>query len=291
MERSYIMPRLCFILMLALSLISVALRSLCMVFYFDADPGYFAADFMPILSNALYFVAVATAAICVCLIPANSLPKELRTYMRAPLSIVLGLALVVFTALSFALCFSARKSNLMIAPAALGILASLYYFISANRNGRYPDWLSLCGYLSVFWSVAGIGEVYFDRYTAMNSPVKISLLFALMGFMFIVLAEMRFRVDRSMPRYSVFLLSVGCFTTLTGSIPLLVAIGAGKLDSIRLLLYSAVLIVAGFYGFYLLLHYTMCSTEETDEEATDKTPEEDADETTSIEETAAPNAE
>ena len=290
MERSYIMPRLCFILTFALSLISVTLRSLCMVFYFDADPGYFAADFMPMLSNALYFVAVAAVMICVCLIPKNSLPTELHTYMRAPLSIMLGLGLVIFTVLSFALCFASRKSNFMIAPAALGILASLYYFCSATRNGRYPDGLSILGYLSVFWCVAGIGEIYFDRYTAMNSPVKISLLFALIGFMFIVLGEMRFRVDRAMPRYSIFLLSVGSFAALTGSIPLLVAMGVGKLDSIRLLLYSAVLIVVGFYGFYLLLQYVFGPAEETAQETVEE-PAETTDEVTPSEETAAPNAE
>jgi hypothetical protein len=177
--------------------------------------------------------------------------------MRAPVAIMLGLSLAIFTAISFIVCFPSRQSKIMIAPALLGLLAATYFLLSVNRNGRYPDRLSFLGYLPVLWCVSAIGEIYFDNYTTMNSPIKISLLFALLGFMFIVLAELRFRVNRPMPRYSVFLLSVGGFTALTGSIPLLIATGAGKLDNIRHLLYAIVLLFAGLYGFYLLFRYTL----------------------------------
>lgn len=283
MERSYIMPRLCFILTFALTLFSVVLRSLCMVFYFDVDPGYFSADFMPVLSNVLYFITIGIALVCVCLTPKDSLPSELHTRMRAPVAIMLGLSLAIFTAISFIVCFPARQSKIMIAPALLGLLAATYFLLSVNRNGRYPDRLSFLGYLPVLWCVSAIGEIYFDNYTTMNSPIKISLLFALLGFMFIVLAELRFRVNRPMPRYSVFLLSVGGFTALTGSIPLLIATGAGKLDNIRHLLYAIVLLFAGLYGFYLLFRYTLFPSDAPAETIDEPAP--------TISDPVAPNAE
>ena len=283
MERSYIMPRLCFILTFALTLFSVVLRSLCMVFYFDVDPGYFDADFMQVLSNVLYFVTIGIALVCVCLTPKDSLPSELHTRMRAPVAIILGLSLAAFTVISFIVCFPSRQSKIMIAPALLGLLAATYFLLSAKRNGQYPDRFSFLGYLPVLWSVSAVGEIYFDNYTTMNSPIKISLLFALLGFMFIMLAELRFRVNRPMPRYSVFLLSVGGFTTLTGSIPVLVATGAGKLDNIRHLLYAAVLLFAGLYGFYLLFRYALFPSDVPAEMIDEPAP--------TISETVAPNVE
>lgn len=261
MDRSHTMPRLCFILTAALSLLGAALRSVCMICCFDANPGYFTAGILPTVTNLLYFVAVAAAIICAVLTPKNCLPGELHTPMRAPAACLLGLALAIFTVISLWICFPARKSDLMLAPTLLGLLASTYYLLSGNRDGRYPDWLSFLGYLPVFWSIAGVAETYFDRYTTMNSPVKISLQMAFLGFMLIALAELRFRVGRAMPRYSLTLWSIGSFLCLHGSIPLLVATGARVLQNVQHLLYAMVLLFAGLYGLYLLFRYTCFPSE------------------------------
>ncbi|MBQ9151909.1 MAG: hypothetical protein IJX72_06635 [Clostridia bacterium] len=283
MDRSYTMPRLCFVLTAALTVFGVVLRSLCMIFYFDTDPGYFASGFMPALSNILYFVAVAVAIVCSCLIPKNSLPNELHTRMRTPTALLLGLALAIFTALALIVCFPVRRSNIMIAPTLMGLLASTYYFVSGNRNGRYPDWLAFLGYLPVLWSVAAVGEVYFDNYTTMNSPVKIALQMAFLGFMFIALAELRFRVGRPMPRYSVAMLSMGSFACLTGSVPILIATGARMLDNVLHLLYAVVLLFAGLYGLYLLFRYTCFPSDAPSGET--------AEDTANTPEATVPNAE
>lgn len=252
MDRSHTMPRLCFIMALILSLIGVALRSICMLISFDPDPGYFSEGILPTLSDALYFVVLVAVAVCAFLIPRGALSHTLRTPMRLPLAICLGSVLALFTVLSLIISFQNRRDNIMIAPSLLGLLASIYYFASANRKEQFPDWLSFLGYLPALWSIAAVGEIYFDHYTTMNSPVKISLQFACLGFMLIVLAELRFRVNRSTPRYSASLLAIGSYACLTGSLPLLLATGAGQLDNIRHLFYAVVLLVAGVYGLYLL---------------------------------------
>lgn len=256
MDRSYTMPRLCFILTTALTLLCVALRSICMLFFFDADPGYFTEGLLPTLCDLSYVAVVIVSVVCCCLIPKSSLPTELHTRMRAPVALLPGLALAAFTVVSLIVCLPARTSNIVIAPALLGLPAAAYYFVSARRNGRYPDRLSFLGYLPVLWSVAAVAEVYFDNYTTMNSPIKISLQFAFLGLMFISLAELRFRVGRISPRYSVALLAIGSFTTLVASIPLLIATGARILDNIQHLLYAIVLLCVGLYGLYTLFRYT-----------------------------------
>ena len=265
MDRSYTMPRLCFTTTAVLALLGVALRTVCLLCFYDADPGYFVEGFLPSLSNVLYFIAVAVGIIGALLVPKNTLPSELHIPQRAPLAVLLGIALAVFTIISLFFCFPARRSDIMLAPTLLGLLASTYYFLSASRNGRYPDWLSFLGYLPVFWSIGSVAETYFDPYTTMNSPVKLALQMGFLGFMLVALAELRFRVGRSLPRYSLALLALGSYTCLVGSIPILIATGARVLESLQHLLYAVVLLCAGLYSLYLLFSYTCRPATVTDE--------------------------
>lgn len=250
------LPRLCAMLTAALALVGVALRTVCMLCCYDADIGYFSQGILPTISNALYFVAFLLPVALLMLTPKCSLAAEMHISKRAPIAILLGISLAVFTVISLLICFPARKSDVMIPASLLGLLASTYYFVSAGKNGRYPDWLSFLGFLPVFWSIAAVADTYFDRYTTMNSPVKIALQIGFLGFMLIVLAELRFRINKPMPRYSVAFLSVGSYTCLVGSIPLLAAVCAGAVEHLRHTLYAAVLFFAGLYGLYLLLRYT-----------------------------------
>lgn len=272
MDDSRTMPRLCLIISLSLAILGAALRTVFMFLCFDVDPGYFSSGILPTLSNILYFVAVAAAIVCAALTPKGCLPAELHVPHRAPVSILLGVALAAFSVVALLIWFPARKSNLMLAPAILGLLASTYYILSYNRDARYPDWLSLVGYLPALWSISAVAETYFDPYTVMNSPVKISLQMGFLGFAFICLAELRFRVGRATPRYSLALLAMGSFTCLVGSIPTLIATGAQILHSLPHLLYAVVLLFSGLYGFYTLLHLTNAPAAESDETLPSATP-------------------
>ena len=257
MEKRRNLPRICLLLTAALTLLGVALRSVCMLGCFDTDIGYFAEGPLPLLSNVLYFAAVLIPTVCMAITPKDVLPTELHTPGRAPAAILLGLSLAVFTIISLLICFPARKSNTMLASSLLGLLASTYYFLSARRDGRYPDWLSFLGFLPAIWSIAAVADTYFDQYTTMNSPVKIALQMGFIGFMMISLAELRFRVGKVMPRYSVAFLAVGSYACLVGSIPLLIAACVGIVDQLRHTMYASVLLCAGLYGFYLLFRYTV----------------------------------
>ena len=256
MDRRRHIPRICFLLTVGLTLLGVVLRSVCMLCLFDVDPGYFTPGLLPTVSDLLYFVAVLVPTVCMILTPKDALSPEPRAPRRLPFALLIGLALTAFTIISLLICFPTRKSNMMIAPSLLGLLASTYYFISANRDGRYPDPLSFVGYLPVFWNIAAVAETYFDNYTTMNSPIKISLHMGFLGFMMINMAELRVRVGKPAPRYSVAFLSIGSYACLVGSVPLLLALWAGTLNNLRQALFAAVLLAAGLYGLYLLLRYS-----------------------------------
>lgn len=253
MDNRRLYPRVCFYLTPALILLGVVLRSVCFLRFFDADVGYFQNGLLPTLSNALYIVALLFPAVCMALTPKDSLPSELNDRQKAPQALLLGLALTAFAVAALITLAPARKNDVLLAPIILGIPAAAYYILSAKRTGRFPAWLTLLGFTPAVWSIAAAAETYFDQYTTMNSPVKTSLHLGFMGFMFIVLGELRFRMEhRTMPRYSAFFLALGSYTCLVGSIPLLLATALGILNNPGHMLYAAVLTCAGLYGLMLL---------------------------------------
>lgn len=256
MDRSRALPRLCFITTAALTLISVAVRTLCMLTAFDAEVGYLASGPMTALANALYFVTAAAVVVLAVLIPKNTLPTELCVGLRAPSACLLGLALAAFAAVAVIVCVPTSSSKLLTVTAILALPTSAYYFLSATRGGRYPDWLSFLGYLPVLWCITAVGELYFDVYVTMNSPLKVTLQTGLLGFMLISLQELRFRIGRATPRIAMVCFGMGSFACLTAAVPLLIATGAGVVSHLLHTLYAIVLLAAGLYSLYHMFRYT-----------------------------------
>lgn len=267
-------PRFCFLLTALLTLVGVILRTVCMLCLYDPAIGYFARGPLPTLSNALYFVALLLPILCMMRTPKGLLPDDLvipgRTFPLLVTALVLGsftvanlVAPALFAGIPEQFMTNSSKpvaeglaGKLTEASNLLALPAAFYFLLSVRKDGRYPDWLAFLGYLPVIWGAASVADTYFDRYVAMNSPAKIALQLGFMGFMLICLAELRFRVDKALPRYSTVFLCVGSYACLVGSIPLLIAACARVFEHPRYTFYAAVQLCAGLYGLYLLLHYT-----------------------------------
>lgn len=258
------MPRVCFILTAALTLAGAALQSVCMLTQFDETVGYFNQGPLPTLSHILYFVMVAAAIVGALLIPKGALPNRLETRLRLPAAFLYGASLTAFTVASFLFCYAERTHDTVLAPILLGLPAALYFFISADRSGRYPDWLSLMGFLPVFWSVTAVWETYADQFTTMNSPIKVGLQMGFLGLALLQTSELRFRLGKPLPRGAVALMGIGVFLTLNGSIPVLLGTGAHILDNTFHLFYAIVLLCGGLYGLYTLFQYTWFPAEPED---------------------------
>ncbi len=286
MDQSRSLPRLCFLLTAALSALGVVLRSICMLCCFEVGVGYFTPGALPAISNALYAVSLFLAILCAVRTPKGSLPTSLCIPGRAPAALLAGISLVAFAVPSLISRVPSREKDIVLAAALLAIPAAAYFFVSAAKtDSRYPDWLSLLGFLPVAWCISGVGDTYFDRYVTMNSPVKLAVQLGLLGFMLILLAELRFRVGSVLPRYSLAFWSVGSYACLTGSIPLLICFARDLLKDApqmiapgRYALYAIVLLCAGIYGLYILFRYTRTvsippvSTEHSPESAEDAAP-------------------
>lgn len=268
MDRSRTMPRLTLILSAALTLAGVAVRSLCVLTAYDPEVGYFDRGLLPSLSTALYFLAVIVLSTAALLIPRDTRTTELTTRYRFPAALVVGLSLVAFSASGLILRYpdvtAGTVTAMALAPVLLGLLASLYFFFSGRRDGRYPDGLSASGFLTVLWCVAAVAETYSDMDTAMNSPIKLGLQLGFLGFMLILLAELRFRLGKPLPRGAMAFLGIGSYACLTGSIPVLLGTGAGVLTDTFHLLYAIVLLCGGLYGLFVLTQYALTPAVEPD---------------------------
>ena len=255
MARTPTLTKLCFWITAILTLAGVTLRSLSMLLCFDAELGYLDKGILPALSDAIYPIAVVAAAAIACMIPKGTLPKKLHTPARLPLSILMGIGFVAFSALGLILCLPTAKSKLLLAPLLVALLASLYFFLSAKKDGAFPDWLSLLGFLPILWGVTAIAQTYTDMYTPMNSPVKITLQLGFVGLMLILIAELRFRLSKPAPRMALALWSMGSFLCLNGSVPVIVAACARVPLNLIHILYAVVLLFGGAYGGYILWQF------------------------------------
>ena len=292
MDRSRTMPRLCFVLTALLTLASSALRSVCMLTQFDETVGYFNPGPLPTLSNVLYFIAVAVAIAGALLIPKGSLPVTLDTRLRLPAAFLWGASLAAFTVAALLFCYKDRTHDAILAPILVGLPASLFFFISADRSGLYPDWLSLAGFVPVLWCFCGIWETYADQYTTMNSPIKISLQMGLIGLALILVSELRFRLGKALPRGAVAFMGTGSFLALNGSVPILLGTGAHILDNTLHLFYAIVLLCGGLYGLYTLFQFTWFPSEreETEDGPESDTPDVEDDGQTRPDGPDSPNA-
>ena len=286
MDRSRMTPRLYWLISAAIALVGVTLRTVCMLTAFDASVGYFNEGLLSLLTRAFYFPAVIIAVGCAVLISKNSLATELNDKSRTPAAYLLGLALAVFTVGVLLLCYKDKTNNFLTYPVVLGVLASLYFFASAGRSGRYTDKLSLLGFLPVIWCVAATWETYVDQFTAVNSPVKIGLQLGLLGLALILISELRFRLGKPLPRLAIAFMSIGVFCSLSGSIPVLVGTAVGVLDNILHVFYASVLLCGGLYGAITLLRF-LCPIKKASVEPTVATAD-DTPDTTSAD---SPNVE
>ncbi len=262
MDRKRLAPRLCFLVSAALTLCGVILRTVCMLTQYDADLGYFEIGPLPTVSRILYYVVIVAATVTALLIPKDALGGELRTPYRAPFAYVTGIILVAFAVLAFLTSYAVlftSKGLLKTVLTLSAIFASGYFILSGNRHGRFRDGLTALGFVPLAWSMVAVAVTYSDPYVAMNSPVKLSLQMGLLGFMFILISELRYRLGRALPRGGIALTAIGFFCAVNAAVPLLAA-GSMIRDPLYLLC-AGVLLAAGLYGGYMLFSYTFHATE------------------------------
>ena len=184
-----------------LALVTLLLRALALITAFDAEIGYFKSDAaLPVLTRVLEILALAACFVPLFLFNKNELPVTHRPLNLAA-RIAAGLAAVCLLA---AAVFLLPRLSTIPAPRVLVLLAavllaagSLYFvFLLRVKEAAATPF----GYAVILGAVLLLSITYFDRYTQMNTPHKVSLHLSLLCVMVWMLFELRAVLGIAKPR-------------------------------------------------------------------------------------------
>lgn len=243
----------------ALTLITLILRTVALLTALDAEIGYFENGALKI---ALYIMEGISLLACFSL-PFLAKAEDLPAASMDTNSLV-GRILTSLCSLSFVACafafFGLRDSSaaptflIMISAALLFVAA--FYFLPAP--GKKPS--PLLGYAVILSAILTLSVTYFDRYTQMNAPLKLSLHVSLLSIMLFMLYDVRVLLDVQKPRARIVCGAISFFlcTSLGGSN--LIAFLAGVYDDPLYLFPSLLLIGFAIYTAWQLLQRPKAKT-------------------------------
>lgn len=230
----------------ALTLCGSILRALALCLQLDPVTGYFAEPaFLPAATLAIQILTVL-----LCLAPLFLFAKEELPTKRAPLSMaeLIGCAVAVLCCVATAVYLFPRIYALP-APSVLVVAAILFLFIAAAFFATcfLGKPAPLCGYGVILAAALLLSITYFDRYTPMNAPHKVSVHLCLLSVMAYMLYDIRISIQRALPR-ALLAVSGICFSLCaTIGVSNLIAFAAGVYDSPLYLLCDLFLIALALY--------------------------------------------
>ncbi len=270
-------PQLCLLTTAILTLVEVVLRTVAMFTLYDTEVGYFDASAVTTLMTVLSFAGALLPIAFSVATPPNALPTE----WREPRKYIA--AIPPFAC--FALCgawtlyqtvLGSFSQLLLLFSGVLALLAAFYFLLVLGRSmgSRMSNTtLAAIGYAPIFWALLSVAETYTDQFTTMNSPIKLGLQFGFLGVMLLTISELRFRLNKPLPRAALCFHAISIFFCLTGSIPTLIALGAGILKTPMHTAYALGLLGAGIYAAARLTVYVLSYRLPADGEASAETAE------------------
>ena len=227
----------------ALTLALTLLRSIAFFTGFDADIGYFS----PALSTVMDILIALGAAGCFSLL--FFIKKDELPTAAAPLSLAL---IIVAVSLVARIMERSGDPNTMTAPlglmipaACLALLAAPYFVLQLLGKPK-----PLFGYAMILAAVLFLSVTYFDRYTPMNAPHKISLHLSMLAIMVYMLYELRALLEQARPRALTVVSAIALLiTATTGSSDLIGYVGNKVNDP----LYLAGDLLALSMAFYIAM--------------------------------------
>ena len=208
---------------LALSLLAMLGRVLSLLFFYDKIGYYKSGAPLPIVSNAIFALALVFFALAAFAIA----PAKVRTELSKPEKLS---ALVPFSAL--VVHFFSRVSSTIGSQepikwtdllVLLLTLCAAAFFASIAFCPQPSSLTALCGIGGVFWVASAWLESYLDLYIPMNSPDKLFFHFACLGGVFFIFFELRTLYAMPRPRLYLFSTAAAVLTMLTGSLASLIA--------------------------------------------------------------------
>lgn len=244
----------------AVSVLSVVLRTLSILFFYDRDIGYYKAGaILPVIAQVLPLLAVAVALIFV-IVP--SLRPQVDTSTDGT-KISSG---AIFPAVGFsayavlyavtvigASYFDARELMLPIAIAVCLVLGAIYFWLTAFEK-KLGTWLYVLSGLGAILSLAYfLTSSHFDNAVQINAPNKTVFHLAIIFSMLFVVCEMRNGLPQRKPFFHLFGATATVIFALTSSVPSILCYFLGKMPYSYSLFYEdgVLLFLAIYAGLWL----------------------------------------
>lgn len=256
----------------ALTLIALVLRTLALLLTLDAEIGYFASDAaLPKITRTLECDALLLCFISLALFAGQKLPEH-HSALHLSNRVAAGIAAASFCATAiylFTHLTSLPAPTVLVLAAAVFAIIGAFFFIQLLRGQEQSA--ALCGYGVIFAAVLMLSITYFDRYTQMNTPHKVSLHLAMLSIMLCMLFEIRILIGRGKPRGLTVASAICAFCTVVfGGSNLIAFLSGVYTDSLYLM---GDLMALGFAVYLIcrtvgdLLSTVPSNTAETEQES------------------------
>ena len=208
---------------LVLSLLATLGRLASLLFFYDKIGYYKSGAPLPIISNAIFVLALVILALAAFVLAPCKTRTELSKLEKLS-------ALVPFSAL--VVHFISRVSSTIGSQEPIKwtdllvlvlTLCAAAFFVSVAFCSQPSSLTALCGIGGVFWVASAWLESYLDLYIPMNSPDKLFFHFACLGGVFFIFFELRELYAMPRPRLYLFSSAAAVLTMLTGSLVSLIA--------------------------------------------------------------------
>lgn len=247
----------------ALAVLATVFRSLALFLHLD-EIGYFQQGAVTV--TLFYAVIALTALICFSfffLINKEDVAKEPETLPSARLAGAVVAALSLGTTAVFLLLRAKTLSAplpLVLATAVFLLCGTVYFLL--RLRGTKPDAAALCGYGAILSTALSLILTYFDRYTQMNAPHKLSFHICMLLAMIALFLEMRDLLKRPLPRLCVAFTAFAAVFCLSSSIPNLLAFLGGVYDDPLYLFFDLMTLGPGVYFTTKCACYALCCSKE-----------------------------
>lgn len=208
---------------LLLTLLSIVVRALCILFFFDADLGYYTRGaWLPYLAGGIPMISVlALGILCFTRVGKLSLPS--CKAMLASRICAIAVASAFLLLFLFGLFADGKPLPLLLSLGAAAYFALIFLDV-ASPSARLIG--CVCAMLRLLLAMA---DVYFDVTVPMNAPDKVLFeLACVVGVLFLI-SDLRASISE--PRPTLFRFSLAAATILLGtaSIPSLIGVWQGVL--------------------------------------------------------------
>ena len=226
-------PKLLWLLLAALTLLATILRTLSLFLSMDGI-GYFQENATPVI---IFYITIAiAAAVCVALFFLINIMEDDKeqTLLAGPrfAGAAFAAATLGATALFLILRASAlpTPTALNVLTAVLALCAALYFALRLTRTN--PETVVLFGYCAILATTLALILTYFDRYTQMNAPHKLSFHICMLLAMLALVLEQRALLDRAFPRLCMVLTAFCAVFCTATALPNILAFAGGVMLSV-----------------------------------------------------------